>query len=432
MRRGRPVSRILRSVLTLLMLGVVVGGLIMALTSSVPGHVNQALAEDGRTWYVDDDGLDCPDADFSRIRDAMDASSYGDTIVVCPGDYHDVDAIIEAGRKVIIEVDAVWRVRSLLLREGAHLIMRGILYWQKGFSIKLETGARISLEEDGRLSSESTPFLVIDEAQTDKITYSVDEPVQIVGLVLDQNGAAVSANVTVEIEKPDGTVETVSLDEVGTGNYEAVFEDTSADGSYRVVMQAELEGYTGHAVWLGFEVEDFGSLPGENGTVCVETATGTGMACFTPSDGTIEDLTAIPAYSLPSVTFPHGMFSFQICCLTPGQTVTLTVTLPSAVPVGTLWWKYHNGQWSSLPNLDDNGNSTMKIRLTDGGTGDSDGLEDGFITDPGGPGNPMTVGWETSPINKLAVLAPWVTLLAAILAGAGLLMLRRRRGQEHI
>ena len=37
------------------------------------------------------------------------------------------------------------------------------------------------------------------------------------------------------------------------------------------------------------------------------------------------------------------------------------------------------------------------------------------------------VGWETYPINKLRVLLPWIALLAAILVGAGLLVLRRRR-----
>ena len=71
------------------------------------------------------------------------------------------------------------------------------------------------------------------------------------------------------------------------------------------------------------------------------------------------------------------------------------------------------------------GPNTIRITLTDGVfPGDTDGTEDGVITDPGGPGNPIppapfalpdyVVGWETSPINKPAVLAPWITLLAAI------------------
>jgi hypothetical protein len=40
---------------------------------------------------------------------------------------------------------------------------------------------------------------------------------------------------------------------------------------------------------------------------------------------------------------------------------------------------------------------------------------------------PHPVGWETYLINKLRVLLPWIALLAAIMVGAGLLVLRRRR-----
>jgi len=47
------------------------------------------------------------------------------------------------------------------------------------------------------------------------------------------------------------------------------------------------------------------------------------------------------------------------------------------------------------------------------------------------PENPSpTVGWEASPIDKLAVLAPWIALFAVIAAGASLLVLRRRRTQS--
>ena len=165
-------------------------------------------------------------------------------------------------------------------------------------------------------------------------------------------------------------------------------------------------------------------------SVCVATATGTGTASMTPGTGEIGYLTPVAAPSLPSVTFPHGMFSFQICCLTPGETVILTIVLPSAVPVGTVWWKYDNGRWYSLPNLNDNGNNIMVIRLTDGGVGDSDGLADGFITDPGGPGNPMTVGWDGSPVSKSTILWPWIALLAALMAGLGLFL--RRRGRAEV
>jgi hypothetical protein len=43
---------------------------------------------------------------------------------------------------------------------------------------------------------------------------------------------------------------------------------------------------------------------------------------------------------------------------------------------------------------------------------------------------PTTVGWETYPINKVRVLLPWIALLGAIIAGAGLLVLKHRRAQS--
>lgn len=40
---------------------------------------------------------------------------------------------------------------------------------------------------------------------------------------------------------------------------------------------------------------------------------------------------------------------------------------------------------------------------------------------------PITVGWETYPLNKLAILTPWITLFTTIMAGAILLTLKYRR-----
>jgi len=162
----------------------------------------------------------------------------------------------------------------------------------------------------------------------------------------------------------------------------------------------------------------------------VVTDTVTGTASFATSNGNIVGLMAVAPPPTPpaGVTFPHGMFSFQICCLSDGETVTLTITLPADVPEGTVWWKYEDGHWYSLPNLSDDGDAIMVISLTDGGSGDGDSVP-GQITDDGGPGNPGAVGWDTYPISKVRVLLPWITLIAAIMAGASLLVLRRRRTQ---
>jgi hypothetical protein len=59
------------------------------------------------------------------------------------------------------------------------------------------------------------------------------------------------------------------------------------------------------------------------------------------------------------------------------------------------------------------------VKVTVGGSPDDVEL------DPSDP-----VGWETYPINKVRVLLPWIALFAAIMAGASLLVLRRRRVQS--
>jgi hypothetical protein len=56
----------------------------------------------------------------------------------------------------------------------------------------------------------------------------------------------------------------------------------------------------------------------------------------------------------------------------------------------------------------------MRITLTDGVSLGDDDIIGGQITDPGGPGNPGTVGWEAYPIDKVHALLPWIALLVAI------------------
>ena len=128
-------------------------------------------------------------------------------------------------------------------------------------------------------------------------------------------------------------------------------------------------------------------------TGSTESATGSGTVSFGSTAGGVKNVNAIAEGTLPTagkptgVDFPHGLFSFDICCLNPGATITVTITLPSAVPVGTQYWKCQNGNWVDCTSLlgDDNGDNILTLTLTDGGLGDADELADGKIADPGGP-----------------------------------------------
>ncbi len=170
-------------------------------------------------------------------------------------------------------------------------------------------------------------------------------------------------------------------------------------------------------------------------SICVATATGTGTACFAPSEGAIEDLVAVdeaglPVEGKPNLQFPHGFFALNVVGVTPGGTVTVSIMLPQPVPPGTQYWKHYNDAWHRIPmTIDPINPRIIHITLVDGGLGDASGLPNGTIIDQGGPGNPLTVGWEGSSVNKAAVLAPWLALLAALMAGASLFVIRHRRAE---
>ncbi|MCW4030260.1 MAG: hypothetical protein NWE92_11510 [Candidatus Bathyarchaeota archaeon] len=161
----------------------------------------------------------------------------------------------------------------------------------------------------------------------------------------------------------------------------------------------------------------------------ISTATGTGIAALTTSVGEITSLTAVSEDSLPetgkpSMDFPHGFFSYNIEGLTPGQSVTVEITLPNNVPVGSQYWKYQNNQWIQIPIGSDNGDNVIYIVLTDGGLGDSDGLANGVISDPGGVA--VNGGYFVVPET------PFATALISMFAALSIFVLFKRQKQKSL
>ncbi|HIE17170.1 MAG TPA: hypothetical protein EYP71_03140 [Dehalococcoidia bacterium] len=107
------------------------------------------------------------------------------------------------------------------------------------------------------------------------------------------------------------------------------------------------------------------------------TATGSGTVTFDSDAGGITGLKAVDERDLPvagkprGVRFPHGLFSFDIIGLTPGSCVTITMTFPSPMPVGTQYWKCQDGTWIDCTSLlgDNDGDNVLTLRLCDGGLG---------------------------------------------------------------
>ncbi len=116
-------------------------------------------------------------------------------------------------------------------------------------------------------------------------------------------------------------------------------------------------------------------------------------------------LTGIPPYK-----FPYGIFGFNISGLNRGQTIGITITLPSNISSAAQYWKYGSTpdtllpHWYQIPLGSNDGDNVITIQLQDGGVGDDDLTANGIILDAGGPAIPIAgkvtgEGWITSPVT---------------------------------
>jgi VCBS repeat protein/Big-like domain-containing protein/exosortase sorting signal-containing protein len=124
-----------------------------------------------------------------------------------------------------------------------------------------------------------------------------------------------------------------------------------------------------------------------------------------------------PAAGRPNMSFPHGLVDFVLLDCTPGASMAFTVTYPSALPAGTVYWKYGptasntSPHWYTLPAAI-SGN-TVTFTITDGGLGDDDRAANGTLVDQGGPGVPGEPDMHAVP-----TLSEWALMLLALLTAA--------------
>jgi len=90
------------------------------------------------------------------------------------------------------------------------------------------------------------------------------------------------------------------------------------------------------------------------------------------------------------------MLSFKVVGLALGGSTQLHLMTPHAVPADAKWMKWNlAGYWqdSGVPTWQDASGQGLHIVLTDGGTGDEDGVQNGEISDPG-----MLAGPNAAPV----------------------------------
>ncbi len=129
-----------------------------------------------------------------------------------------------------------------------------------------------------------------------------------------------------------------------------------------------------------------------------------------PNIISIDIMETLDAGLLPgdaSLNFPLGMINFKLTTRAKGDTVTVTVYSSKDISGGNLWYKVDtiNGWQDYSAHTTFIDRRTVVLVLKDGGFGDADGVANGVICDPSGPG--VVIPPEPEPVpNPADYLAP--------------------------
>jgi hypothetical protein len=129
--------------------------------------------------------------------------------------------------------------------------------------------------------------------------------------------------------------------------------------------------------------------------VTVPTQDGTQTVTFASPEGSVLQVQAVetPAACFDPANFPLGFFNITVTDIAPGSAVTVTLDIPQGETInnyvkynGTTCYDFTCQPSGSPPCAEiDNANHKIYLHFIDGQTGDSDGVANGTIVDPGGP-----------------------------------------------
>ena len=111
------------------------------------------------------------------------------------------------------------------------------------------------------------------------------------------------------------------------------------------------------------------------------------------------DESNLPTAEKPPVSFPHGLFSWDVIGLNNGDSVTISITYPDNIASDSEYWKIIGDTWVDATEIlgSNDGDNIITLTIIDGRLGDADGIANGKITDPGGIAIPAVI--PHSPSN---------------------------------
>jgi len=169
------------------------------------------------------------------------------------------------------------------------------------------------------------------------------------------------------------------------------------------------------------------------------TGTGVGRAVVAGTNNWVIDpasagFTAAPSNPPAGYNFPHGLFGIRLITGTPNTSTTVTITYPTALPTGTVYWKYGStasnpgAHWYQMPPdmaVISSDRLSIALTLTDNADGDDAYTTDSLIVDPGGPG---AIADVPAGVASIPTLSEWgLIILSSLIAGCTFLVMRRKR-----
>ncbi len=107
-----------------------------------------------------------------------------------------------------------------------------------------------------------------------------------------------------------------------------------------------------------------------------------------PEGTELVGVTVVNPATLPDppvdLELPAGLVSWTLNGIPEGDDAVVELFLPDVTGLDA-YWKFHDGAWIDATSVASFGSSTVTLTITDGGFGDDDGIENGSVTDPGGP-----------------------------------------------
>jgi hypothetical protein len=162
-------------------------------------------------------------------------------------------------------------------------------------------------------------------------------------------------------------------------------------GPYILLIDLDQRGVE-RPQYTASDIGAFELVLSQSGSVISNGGADQDIVRFSCSAGGIVDLVALPSTACSGtpqqgMILPYGMFSFRIVGITPGSTVTVTIKFARPVPSTAQYWKcIGTGSWINCTSIVKHipGDDFIVLTLTDGGPGDTDGIANGRIIDPGG------------------------------------------------